>query len=123
MADDDPIKRKPRRGDAPVALDTTPVPVRGEEALHPIWWRARQWAVTAYGIEALDGSYAIEADRLAEDLDTDGSWLAHMGEKTWVDPEEFATAWLVALALHGIKIPAAAVRKAVARAVLHEGKP
>jgi hypothetical protein len=36
------------------------------------------------------------------------------------DPEAVATAWLVALALHGLEIPAADVRTAVARAVLHD---
>ena len=40
----------------------------------------------------------IEARRLAEDL-PNHSWPEHMGEKSWVNPEEFATAWLVALAL------------------------
>jgi hypothetical protein len=115
--DTSPIPPRRRRRDAPIALDTTHVPVRGE-ALHPIWWRGKQWAETPYGIECLDGTYAIERDRLAEDLDNDGSWLAHMGEKTWVDPEEFATTWLVALAFHGVTIPAETVRRTVARAVI-----
>jgi hypothetical protein len=41
-----------------------------------------------------------------------------MGGKTWIDVEEFATAWVVALALHGVKIPAEAVRKTVACGVI-----
>jgi hypothetical protein len=111
-----------RRG-APIALDRTAVRVTGE-ALAPIWWRGRQWAVTEYGIEALDGTYAIAAERLAEKI-REWSWLCQLGGKVWVDPEEFATAWLVALALHGTAvvvqgktIPAAAIRKAVADAVI-----
>lgn len=31
------------------------------ENLDEIWWQGRQWAVTAYGIEARDGTYHIEA--------------------------------------------------------------
>ena len=46
---------------APIVLDRTPVAIRGEE-LHPVRWRRKQWAVTSSGIEALDGTYAIEAD-------------------------------------------------------------
>jgi hypothetical protein len=70
------------------------------EALHPMLWRGRQWAVTEYGIECLGGTYCIEAKRLVEDIQ-DWGWPAHMAEKDWVDRDEFATAWLVALALHG----------------------
>lgn len=91
--------RRAPRGDAPVALDRTPVPVRGE-TLSAVWWRGRQWAVTEHGIEALDGTYAIGAETLTLDLSAH-SWPQHMAEKRWVDNEEFATAWLVALALHG----------------------
>jgi hypothetical protein len=38
-----------------VEMDTTSVACRGE-ALREIWWRGRQWAVTSYGIECLDGT-------------------------------------------------------------------
>jgi hypothetical protein len=38
------------------------------EPLHPIWWQGRQWAVTEYGIGARDGTYAIAAHRLAQDI-------------------------------------------------------
>jgi hypothetical protein len=40
-----------------------------------------------------------------------------MGEKNWVDTEDFATAWLVALAMHGVKASGKVVRAAVADAV------
>src|SRR4051812_32559167 len=101
MATDFP--EHPRRGERPVEIDRSPVPVRGEP-LHAVWWRGRQWAVTAYGIECLDGTYAIEASRLAEEIGS-FAWPEHMSEKDWCDPEEFATAWLVALAMHGTKVP------------------
>jgi hypothetical protein len=89
----------PRRGAKPIAIANNDVKVRGEE-LHPIWWRGARWAVTAYGIECLDGTYAIERNRLLEDL-PDFSWPQHMAGKIWVDIDEFATAWLIGLLLHG----------------------
>jgi hypothetical protein len=97
-----------------IATDRTPVPVRGE-ALHPILWRGRQWAVTTFGIEALDGTYAISADRLAENVDRDWGWPAHLAAKNWTDREDFCTAWLVAIALHGARIKPALVRNAIDR--------
>lgn len=82
-----------------IALDRTPVPVRGD-ALDPVWWRGRQWAVTSRGIEALDGTYIVDAARLTLGIDNH-SWPEQMADKTWVDVDEFATAWMVALVLHG----------------------
>lgn len=84
-----------------IETDTTAVRNRAEE-LHPALWRGKQWAVTEYGIEALDGTYAIEARRLTEDFLTDyGGWIRHMGEKGWVDIADFTTAFMVAAVLHG----------------------
>ncbi len=51
------------------------VPCLGEP-LHPILWHGRQWAVTTFGIEARDGTYAISKDRL-----DDPYWPTHMAEK------------------------------------------
>jgi len=98
------------RNDEPVRMDKTPVKVRGED-LDPIWWRGRQWAVTAFGIEALDGTYTIKADRLAEDIGH--AWPAHVCGKTWVDQDDFCTAWLVAIAMHGASITPEQVRSAI----------
>jgi hypothetical protein len=100
------------RGERPIETDASPVKVRGE-ALHPMIWRGKQWAVTEFGIENLDGTYVIEAKRLHENIDRH-SWLAHMGEKTWVDTEDFATAWLVAIAVYGSKATPQQIRKAIA---------
>ena len=83
-------------------MDRSPVHVRGE-ALDPIWWRGRQLAVTAFGLECLDGTYTIAANRLTENIEVFG-WPAHMAGKIWIDNDDFATAWLVALALHGAEI-------------------
>lgn len=59
--------------------------------LHPILWRGNQWAVTSYGIEALDGRYAITRHRL-----DDPYWEAHMADKEWVDIADFAEALRIA---------------------------
>ena len=92
-------RRPPKRRDAPIRYVDHCVTVCGE-ALDATWWTGRQWAVTAYGIEALDGTYAIERKRLFENLSVH-SWLEQMSDKAWVDTDDFATAWLVAIALHG----------------------
>ncbi|MBN6824119.1 hypothetical protein JRF84_31630 [Methylobacterium organophilum] len=81
--------------DAKLALAKTSGPLGGEP-----WWVGRQWAVTSYGIEALDGSYPIEASRFAEDL-PQWSWIRQLGEKEWCDLADFVTAYMVAIALHG----------------------
>jgi hypothetical protein len=104
-----------RRGERPIETARTPI----EPTVSKMWWRGRQWAVTAYGIECVDPGrcYVIEAARLADRIDR-YSWLEHMGCKTWVDTEEFATAWVVAPAMHGVKVSGIAVRKAVADAIV-----
>lgn len=87
----------------PVLHDKNEVRNRSEE-LGEVLWQGRQWAVTEDGLECRDGTYAIETKRLSETWD-DGSisWLHHMGGKEWVDKEDFATAFFVALTLHGTK--------------------
>jgi hypothetical protein len=80
--------------------------LRGE-ALHEVWWQGRQWAVTSYGIECLDGSYYIEAKRLCKEHNQEHpwSWIAQLGEKPeWVDISDFATAFYVAVAMHGERL-------------------
>lgn len=111
------------RGNAPVVSDTLPVKCRGED-LHPVWWQGRQWSVTAYGIEARDGTYTIAADRLDEGADehADLGWPAHICEKDWVDTEDFCTAWLVALAMHGTTLKPGTIRAVLGRAAVHAPK-
>jgi hypothetical protein len=88
------IPPRPKRGNDPVRYVDQSVKVRGEP-LDEIWWSGRQWAVTAFGIEALDGTYVIEKDRLLEKLSV-LSWAEHVGNKLWVDDDDFVTARLVA---------------------------
>jgi hypothetical protein len=96
-----------------IETDTTPVQVRGEP-LAPIWWRGRQWAVTTYGIEALDGTYAVDACDLLRGISERDEWVCeHVARNTWVNVEDLATAWIVAIALHGGKADPAQLRKAI----------
>jgi hypothetical protein len=104
-----------RWGDRPIEMDCTPVKVR-DYALHPIWWRGRQWAVTSFGIERLDGSYVIAAARLTGPIGV-WPWPSHMAEKEWIDMPDFMTAWLVALTLHDVSAKGA--RKAIMDTVIY----
>jgi hypothetical protein len=92
-----------RRPCGPVFFIAKEVPHRGE-ALHKIYWQGRQWAVTAYGIERRDGTYAIEAQRLSESIDSKITWLWHMAQKDDVDLEDFRTAFLVACSIFKISV-------------------
>ncbi len=105
------IPPRPRRGVERIEIDTEPVRVRGE-ALDEVWWRGKQWAVTAYGIERLDGTYVVEASELSGKPDY--LFPMHMATKIWVDVDEFTTAWMVAILLHG---QASAVDPAKVRAM------
>jgi hypothetical protein len=88
-----------------IEYDQTEVKVRAEP-LHPVIWQGRQWAVTSYGLECRDGAYTIEAKRLAEGLRGEHpySWVAHVGKKLWCDVDDFATAYLLAVAMHGVRL-------------------
>lgn len=74
-----------------------------------------QWAVTDYGIEAIEGAespsisgitpnYILEANRLVETTKRFGEslydWPVHMAEKTWVDIDAFIGAFENALETH-----------------------
>ncbi len=109
---DSAILARSNRDTPQIAIDRTPVAVRGEPP-GDVWWRGRQWAVTADGIEALDGTYLIKADRLTDNLH-DYPWPKHMAGKRWCDVDEFTTAWLIGLLLHG---HAAAIDPAATRAL------
>ena len=117
----EPIPPRPERGNAAIEYDRTPVATRGDR-LDRILWRGRQWAVTDYGIECLDGTYYIEKIRIAENADTYG-WPLHVSQKSWVDSDDFCTAWLVAIALHGVCISQAHVRGAIGRSYPAEMRP
>jgi hypothetical protein len=85
-----------------IAYDKNQVTNRGE-ALSEIWWQGRQWAVTDYGLECRDGTYAIERERLLEEATTYGG-IRQVGMKIWCDVDDFSTAYLVAVAMHGHRL-------------------
>jgi hypothetical protein len=85
-----------------IAYDKTDVKVRGE-ALSEVWWQGRQWAVTAYGLECRDGTYVLDTKQLVDNAAVH-SCIEHVGEKTWCDVDDFATAYYVAVAMHGLRL-------------------
>jgi hypothetical protein len=105
-----------------IIQDSTEARMRGEP-LDEIWWQAHQWAVTDYGIEALDGSYAIAKDRLKEHFSGPHpySWIMHLAEKPWVDIGDFAGAYFIAIAMHGQRL--AKEEAALLRRHLHKYRP
>lgn len=75
----------------------------------PVVYLNPEWAVTAYGMEAINHFYAIAADSL-NDISLHSSeklsaWLYHMSEKTWVvrSPGAFAAAFLKAIEYHDVR--------------------
>lgn len=76
-----------------------------------VFWQGRQWCVTDHGIETIKRDrYDIEAERLGdltEGRDRDqrpgAERLRHAATKTWVDLEDLAAAFAVALQVHAGK--------------------
>jgi hypothetical protein len=88
-----------------------------EEFMDEDWWHGRQWAVTSLGLECMERTYTIAAERLDEGCERSPPvpWPKRMvDEAEWVDLEDFVTVWLVALALHGIRVPADQLREIIA---------
>jgi hypothetical protein len=85
--------------DAPPRYHATNVVVCLSGKLSRIIWQGEQWAVTAYGIEARDGTYTITKHRLWEDEGHHG-WVEHMSGKGWVDLIDFAEALRIARQRH-----------------------
>jgi hypothetical protein len=61
--------------------------------------RFGQWVVTDRGLECLVTEYCIEAKALDQK-----DWAFHMGEKRWVDKEEFEAAYAFARQYHGREV-------------------
>jgi hypothetical protein len=82
---------------ASLRLATPPAYIAGNsvrqigQRLHSIRWQGRQWAVTTYGVERRDGTYAISFDRLEV-----RQWIQHLAGKTSVDLSDFAEALRIA---------------------------
>lgn len=67
------------------------LPYGKPETLHPVLAMFGQWAVTTYGIECTWTSYPIPFRRVREI-----QWERHMGDKLWVEYDEFCMALLFA---------------------------
>lgn len=81
-----------------------------EHALGPrqVHWAGRQWCVTDYGLETIEpDAYSVGAGQLTgltQGIDEPmAERMRHITEKTWVDVEDFAAAFAVALAVHSGK--------------------
>ena len=72
--------------------------VRGEKP-SKILYRNDQWAVTTFGIECLDGTYAIKKDAI-KTTHPNYSWQKHMAGKNWVEIDEFIDALKMAMKIH-----------------------
>ncbi len=72
--------------------------VRGEK-LSKILYRNNQWAVTTFGIECLDGTYAIKKSAI-KTTHPNYSWRQHMSGKGWIEMDEFVDALKMAMKIH-----------------------
>lgn len=99
MAERDIPRRKkwPKPDQTPAYGDGGRVEVkaRGEPLTEPVYYLGRQWAVTAYGVEARDGTYCIDADRLWQS-EPEWDWIRQVCGKEWVDAEDFIGAFNLA---------------------------
>lgn len=96
---DDLNNLPPRPSLAAMIADASKVPevkIQGEELTLPIIWVGRQWAVTGHGVEARDGTYAIEIERLWEEMSPGYTWERHLSLKDWVDVPDLAAALAIA---------------------------
>ncbi len=66
------------------------------ELTEPVHWQGRQWAVTGYGIEALDGRYHVPFSDIPEAGDGRPPWLDDLCRRYGTDGNELAAALRVA---------------------------
>jgi len=81
-----------------------------EEAKREVYWAGRQWCVTDYGLETIAPDYyyiaAAELGELTLGIaSVTAERFRHVSEKGWVDVEDFAAAFAVALEVHKGKFP------------------
>lgn len=66
------------------------------ELTEPVHWQGRQWAVTGYGIEALDGMYHVPFSDIPEPEAGRPEWLDDLWRRYGTDRDDLAAALLVA---------------------------
>ncbi len=65
----------------------------------PVHWQGRQWAVTGYGIEALDGMYHVPFIDIPNAEDGRPAWLNDLCRRYGTDGDDLAAALRVARTL------------------------
>ncbi|MDP4003350.1 hypothetical protein [Methylobacterium sp. NEAU K] len=66
------------------------------DLIEPVHWQGRQWAVTGYGIEALDGMYHIPFSEIPDGSEGRVSWLDDLWRRYGTDRDDLAAALKVA---------------------------
>ncbi|APT32819.1 MULTISPECIES: hypothetical protein [Methylobacterium] len=73
----------------------------------PVHWQGRQWAVTGYGIEALDGMYHVPFSEIPEAEAGPPDWLENLWHRYGTDRDDLAAALRVARSIRFAAKPAA----------------
>ena len=71
------------------------------ELTEPVPWQGRQWAVTGYGIEALDGMYHVPFSEIPDAEAERPEWLDGLWRRYGTDRNDLDAALRVARALRG----------------------
>ncbi len=97
--------------------------VRARHRLSKVLWQGRQWSVTTHGVERRDEQYYIkktELERVYHTADPSKpkilDWPMHIATKPGVDLDDFLTAFLISLSVHGRKVPGAMVQRTIEKA-------
>ncbi|WP_419951658.1 hypothetical protein [Methylobacterium sp.] len=65
----------------------------------PVHWQGRQWAVTGFGIESLDGMYHVQASEIWDENGRPPGWLESLYRRYGTDRDDLRTALKVARSL------------------------
>jgi hypothetical protein len=65
----------------------------------PVHWEGRQWAVTGYGIEALDGMYHVPYSEIGDADERAMPWLEALCRRYGTNRDDLAAALKVARAI------------------------
>jgi hypothetical protein len=68
----------------------------GSDLTEPVHWQGRQWAVTDYGIEALDGMYHVPFSEIGDAGEQGPPWLEALKGRYGTDRDDLAAALKVA---------------------------
>ncbi|MER2265309.1 hypothetical protein [Methylobacterium oxalidis] len=66
------------------------------ELTEPVHWQGRQWAVTGYGIEALNGMYHVAAEQIWPESNGTLPWLDALCRRYGTDRDDLNAALKVA---------------------------